>query len=426
MFPIPTARCYGVRPAGLAKRLLRPGVTHARRRENLSRRWRAVLARWPAGPLLALVASVVTMLVLEVALRLRGHLENLNLLSSTVGSSPDPLPGTRVTLGQMIRLSSNRRIVYELRPNLDVVFQGARVTTNHAGFRGLLPQRASDAFRIVGIGDSNMFGQGVSDEETYLSRLATLLSASFPLRDWHVLNTAVPGYNTVMEVETLREKGLGYDPDLVIVEVVGNDLDLPNFIRQPQAAWALDRSLLVQFVAERVRRLAERRRAVEDHAADLMPAPEARDGNVAHFEGDPSLVPTEYADMVRWEAFEAAMRDLGGLRDQRGFTVAVLSASPSFDWFQRRSRRLAAALGFHYLNVDKAIHRYVREHRFDDYLDSPLAVSQSDPHPSAFGHDLIAREVLRLLVEQGLVKSDTPKSAQPSRQPASTREEPSG
>src|SRR5205085_10505957 len=115
--------------------------------------------------------------------------------------------------------------------------------------------KAANTFRIVGIGDSYMFGQGVSDEESYLSLLQSSLRASRPGREWQALNLAVPGYNTVMEVATLRTVGLSFQPDVVVLEVVGNDLDLPNFIRTPAPVSSLRRSFVVDFLARRLARL---------------------------------------------------------------------------------------------------------------------------------------------------------------------------
>ena len=41
------------------------------------------------------------------------------------------------------------------------------------------------------------------------------------------MNTGVPGYNTYMEVAALKQKWLFYEPALVVIDFVGNDLDLP-------------------------------------------------------------------------------------------------------------------------------------------------------------------------------------------------------
>lgn len=356
-------------------------------------------AKW-TGLLLATGALVATALVLEAAFRLAAHFENRGILGASVDAAPLPAPGTRATLGWMIRRTRNPRLVYDLRPGLDVVFAGARVTTDGSGRRTIAggPGDAA-ARRLVGIGDSYMFGQGVADEQTYLSVLQRRLARA---GTWNVVNLAVPGYNTAMEVESLQEKGLAPEPRVVVIEVVGNDLDLPNFIREPQPVWAVDRSFLTAFVAGRLRRL--RRAPVSADAYGLRDAPEAAAGPVAHFEDDPARVPPEYADMVGWAAFERSMRELARLRDAHGFAVVVLSQSPDFDWFDRRSRRLYGQLGLPFLDVGRVVRRYVSDHGFPDYLRSPLAVSPDDPHPSAQGHELAAAELHRFLDEQGMLR----------------------
>src|SRR5262249_1399115 len=125
-----------------------------------------------------------------------------------------------VTLRQMIRHSNNPRIIYELIPDLSVQFMNKQVTTNSQGFRGSEHNisKGNQIIRIIGLGDSSMFGWGVTDEECFLFILQKYLnqSRSFNI-EWEIINTAVPGYNAVMEVETLKEKGLHYKPDIVIV-----------------------------------------------------------------------------------------------------------------------------------------------------------------------------------------------------------------
>src|SRR5262249_38307858 len=141
------------------------------------------------------------------------------------------------TIRQLIRLSKNRRIIYELIPRISLSFRNKRYTINAHGFRG--PDygdvKSYKSLRIVGLGDSVMWGWGVSDDEYYLALLSQYLNQSAPDGySWEIINTAVPGYNTAMEAETLKEKGLHYDPELVIIDYVSNDLSLPNFIRKEE------------------------------------------------------------------------------------------------------------------------------------------------------------------------------------------------
>ena len=70
-------------------------------------------------------------------------------------------------------------MIYDIKSDLDVEFIGTRVVTNDAGHRGptIAREKKKGAFRIVGIGDSVMWGWGVKDEERYLDVLRDLLDA---------------------------------------------------------------------------------------------------------------------------------------------------------------------------------------------------------------------------------------------------------
>lgn len=79
-----------------------------------------------------------------------------------------------------------------------------------------------DAFTILGLGDSIMYGVELAAPQTYLEQARAHLAArtARPLR---VLNLAVPGYNTVQEDARYRELGDELRPDLVLVHYWDND-----------------------------------------------------------------------------------------------------------------------------------------------------------------------------------------------------------
>jgi len=89
------------------------------------------------------------------------------------------------------------------------------------GARGTreVPYERTDARRIVVIGDSFAFGWGVSDEETYAHRLAEALPGV------EVVNLGGGGYGTDQMLLMLREEGLRYSPDLVVVGIVSADTE---------------------------------------------------------------------------------------------------------------------------------------------------------------------------------------------------------
>jgi len=345
--------------------------------------------RLAASISLAVVSTFLGLAFIEVALRARARFAApAGLVTARLGRVP---PGGRARLGHVVRLSPDPRIVYELVPGLDVTLFGAPLRTNADGFRGPVvpPARTRPAVRVVGLGDSVMFGWGVSEEDTYLARLAPLLEATSTGVAWEVVNTAVPGYNTVMEVATLEAKGLRFDPDLVILNFVGNDLGLPNFIEERPDVLTLRRSFLVDFVRARVGGEPEPGRRLVG-----LPPEERRFGG----EADLARVPPRYRGLVGPRAFRAAMERLRDLARERRFEVVVLAHPEALDY----ARDAARDMGFLLVETGGAVRAWAREHALADIQQPPLTLTPGDPHPSATGHAIIATELAESLRSSGL------------------------
>jgi len=82
---------------------------------------------------------------------------------------------------------------------------------------------AGEAFKIVGLGDSIMYGVWLPAAETYLEQARQML-AGRSARPVEVLNLAVPGYNTLQEEVTFAELGERLRPDLVLVHYWVDDV----------------------------------------------------------------------------------------------------------------------------------------------------------------------------------------------------------
>ena len=355
--------------------------------------------RGSLGPNLLLLALslLFATLAAEGALRLLGHLRNQGLLSTALASPVEVPESGKATLGHMIRLSSNPKIIYEFKPDLEVTFIGAPVSINSAGFRGPSYPEAKPpgTERIVGLGDSFMFGHGVGDGAVYLRLLEELLNSFSTGTRFETVNTAVPGYNTVMEVETLRTKGLAFEPDVVLIHFVGNDLELPNFIRTEEPVLALDRFFLLDlfrgaFAASTVR--GDLRRHGLEHAPRVEGA--------RRFVDDPEKVPEQYRSMVGWESYAAAMAELAGLAEEHGFEPVLVSFSVTFSHRQKKVFRIAEELGIASLHVGRVYRQWLDEHGFDEYRESPLALSDGNMHPSVLSHRIAARVIYRWLCER--------------------------
>lgn len=93
------------------------------------------------------------------------------------------------------------------------------VTINEAGQRGPSHPvaRVPGKRRVVILGDSQAWGDGVGDDETF----AALLDDD----ETEVVNLAVIGYGTDQQLLTFEQEGAAYRPDLVVILVyLGNDL----------------------------------------------------------------------------------------------------------------------------------------------------------------------------------------------------------
>jgi hypothetical protein len=94
------------------------------------------------------------------------------------------------------------------------VFDGKVLNSNSRGLRGKTEypwERSPGKERILVLGDSFTFGEEVSDEETYAQGLESALP------NCEVLNLGVQGYGHDQMLLYLKEEGVKYRPDLVIL-----------------------------------------------------------------------------------------------------------------------------------------------------------------------------------------------------------------
>ncbi len=144
--------------------------------------------------------------------------------------------------------------VERLAPNYDGWFAGVPVHINSLGFRDsreyALP-KAPNTFRIIVLGDSVTFGHGSVYEHTYPRLLEQRLKAWRPSVDWQVWNLGVPGYDSAQELTTLLSDGPRFQPDLVVVGFLQNDvfglLDAP-----PPSPWRNLKSTVASMVRARL------------------------------------------------------------------------------------------------------------------------------------------------------------------------------
>jgi len=235
-----------------------------------------------------------------------------------------------------IRIADLRFRPMRSRANDDAILERAEfrthVVTNAEGFRERRVPGAKPAgvMRIVVLGDSFTQGYGVEEDEAYPRVLERLLDARDPKRRYEVINLGVPGACTVDYVPNLRDVGLAYEPDLVLVGLMANDVQdlysmrryggriLPQVLRQVQQKLADDRPAwkrlpsrlwpaLYDYAGERLR--------------DLRSAPASASASVASAPPDASVRLSD-------ERWEDVLLELAARYGRREEVKAALAQAP--------------------------------------------------------------------------------------------------
>lgn len=170
---------------------------------------RARLRAWLPSLGLAAASVTCTLLALEIVFRFLGvHVGTLQINRATV------------------RRSANPRLRFELRPNAHVRAE-VEYRINPSGMRSepVEPGKPAGVRRIAVLGDSITFGYWVAESDAFPRQLEKRLRSAPGGGAIEVLNFGVPGYNLEQETEMLRERALGFAPDLVIVGLCLNDLE---------------------------------------------------------------------------------------------------------------------------------------------------------------------------------------------------------
>ncbi|MFC1769883.1 SGNH/GDSL hydrolase family protein [Nitrospirota bacterium] len=296
--------------------------------------------------------------------------------------------GSAVTLGHLVSVVDNNRMIYENKKNIYYYYIGAQVTTNSEGFRdkNYSIKKTADTIRILGIGDSVMFGQAVGDGKEYMTLLENKLNKKYPDKNWEVINTAVVGYNMVMELETLKLKGLKYKPDIVIVGFVSNDLVLPSLISSKENYLDLGRSFALDFIKERMGRL-------DRQTIALRYPPQ-----------NPEMVLPEYRVHLGWDAFYSSMDELKALSMEHGFKVFGMFFTHEHGIVSQKAMEEFIKYGFGVVNMAPSLQAYLQKNNFESFEKSPLIATPTDFHPSFFSHNLGAETILKKLEDNGLIQ----------------------
>jgi hypothetical protein len=283
----------------------------------------------------------------------------------------------------LIQRSDDPFLIYELKPALNTNFCADAshhmvVRTNRLGMRRdgePAAARAPGSVRIIGVGDSGMFGWGVDQGQDYLAVLESNLMQRTSGVLYEALNWAVPGYNTQLEVECVRRKAIPLRPDVVVVGWCENDFQLPIFVPQKGQWTRTDVSLLWYLFFDRKKFADVALTSIGDEHAVRK-----------------DRIPGRFEEGVNVEGVRRAFQELKDLSAQAHFQVLV------FGPMRVEVVTILRQVGLPYFNTLDRI--------ADDAY--PRAYRVHFMHPGVGGHRVLAEHLERELQAQGWLTPKAP------------------
>jgi lysophospholipase L1-like esterase len=312
------------------------------------------------------------------------------------------LPSGPRFIHPQILVQPNSRRIYEHIPNQYAFTIDKPFVTNTMGFRDdrEVPANKNGEFRIFSLGDSVAVGLGVSVEHTYVRQLEKLLDHH--QKRVRVINAAVASYSTWQEVDLLKEKGIQFQPDIVLLAFYWNDLyikpvpivPLPKNLSGDQQDAALKylrllkRSALLLFLRERTQILLLKISPTFDWTHQEM-----------IYEGASS----PYLEQAYTEV-GTSLEEFGSLAREHAF-VPILIILPipgqvrhldAPKYMQERIGEMAKKAGLHTLDVLPSLQRA--------YAANPdLFIPWDNTHFSPRGHQVMAETLQQYLLTHGWI-----------------------
>jgi GDSL-like Lipase/Acylhydrolase family len=301
--------------------------------------------------------------------------------ASVVGPPPGWLPFGGDETGIVQELSSYLR--WNMKPNLDLRWNGTTFQTNRLGFRTpeVAIEKPAGTYRIVVFGSSNTMGYGVSNDEVYTYLLEAWL------RDWvgpshrvEVVNLSVAGDSPSRRLYRLQQEAGRFHPDWLICDASCFD----PWLEDTHIQAVLERHLPIPFtfVEEAIRRTS------------VTPA-ETQDSFRAKFRGESERM----LDPI-YAGWSKEARRLGV-----PLTVVILPRADS----KGKSPRVLQLIGS--IAKRHGLDTLDISGSFDDLDVDDFRISAWDKHPNAFGHRVMFEAIRDVLRSRGRLPGFPPQSA---------------
>lgn len=282
------------------------------------------------------------------------------------------------------QVSDNPKLSHEHRPNSSARLYGVNIEVNSDGFRDneYSVKKDKNTFRILALGDSITFGWGVEFNHTFSEILEQRLNKIKPLKKYkkyEVINAGIGNYNIAMKLALLKEKGLKYDPDLILLQYYLNDVEISE---KKSKLNILRYSYFYAFLWDKFQNVKLRLFRGNDYKTYYMRL---------------------YEDnVIDKEMAKKSLYELIGISKEKKIKILIV-IFPEFHNYEDYQFSKATEFVFEIANsldvpVLDLLPYYI------NYDPESIWVSYEDAHPNILGHKIAAKYIYEKLIEEEYVK----------------------
>jgi lysophospholipase L1-like esterase len=274
---------------------------------------------------------------------------------------------------------------------------GHALAPGQNSFTHSIPQAGT--VRILCLGDSLTFGDGVAVEDTYPKQLETMLNV-MGKHQYEVINTGVPSYDTWQEVTFFKTKGVQFEPRIVVLGFYGNDIvPRPAVIKTSLSGeGTLRRKGFGGFLPDGMVHLLKGSRfllLLKDRVGKLVDSTKPSSEHL-HQQALLDGLPDEFVEQG-WQEVEASLLQMVELQKTREFRFLIVTFPMAEQLmrehpqaqYQARLKSIADKLDIPFIDLKPVFQR--------EFRDFGSLFIEWDGHPNPKAHRLAAEEIARVL-----------------------------
>ncbi len=250
-------------------------------------------------------------------------------------------------------------------------------------------------FRIVIIGDSYTWGQGVKPEETFSCQLNELFKKKYPNQNVsiEVIALGVCGSRFIDNFIRLQTHAQSLNPDLVIFQFLQNDIEYYH-----QSKYYLSNSSVRylsegSFLSGLLKKISMKTNY--EKIQKQLYNPESFEWK--YFTSSLKAL-QKWSEQQEIDLFFLSFPELHRYKNSRSFLNKYIKSS-SIDRFQESAIAEISKKGFNVLALNDAYKKHTGDHN--------LFVSKTDSHPNAFAHKIVADALFNYIIENNYLNFES-------------------